>query len=109
MGSFLQAGYGVTQALLKPEEITDAVGFMSFGIHLSIAFQVPSLSFSSYLEVCGNVNSTGEHLGQSMGIVISLAIAGTIFQNRAVSNVVSILPSVDTSSLHSAITGTDSA
>ena len=43
-----------------------------------------------------------------MGIVISLAIAGAIFQNRAVSNVVSILPGVDVSSLRSAITGTDS-
>ena len=48
------------------------------------------------------------NLGQSMGIVISLAIAGAIFQNRAVSNVVSILPGADTSSLRSAITGTDS-
>lgn len=44
-----------------------------------------------------------------MGIVISLAIAGAIFQNRAVSNVVSILPGVNTSSLRSAITGSDSA
>ena len=48
-------------------------------------------------------------LGQSIGIVISLAIAGAIFQNRAISNVVSILPAVDTSSLRSAITGTNSA
>lgn len=70
MESFLQAGYGVTQALLKPEEITDAVGFMSFGIHLSVPFQVPSFSSSSCLDVCGNVNLTGDHLGQSMGIVI---------------------------------------
>lgn len=30
-GSFLQAGYGVSQALVSPEEVTDAVGFMSFG------------------------------------------------------------------------------
>ena len=43
-----------------------------------------------------------------MGIVISLAIAGAIFQNRAVDNVVSIIPGVNTSSLRSAITGTDS-
>ncbi|KAF6218596.1 hypothetical protein HO133_005947 [Letharia lupina] len=73
-GSFLQAGFSVTQALLEPEEITDA-----------------------------------SRLGQSIGIVISLAIAGAIFQNRAVSNVVSILPGVDISGLRSAITGTDSA
>ena len=44
-----------------------------------------------------------------MGIVISLAIAGAIFQNRAVSNVVSSLPGVNTSNLRSAITGTNSA
>ena len=56
-----------------------------------------------------NEPKTRNHLGQSMGIVISLAIAGAIFQNRAVSNVVSILSAVNTSSLRSAITGTDSA
>ena len=43
-----------------------------------------------------------------MGIVISLAIAGAIFQNQAVSNVLSVLPNVDESSLRGAITGTDS-
>ena len=44
-----------------------------------------------------------------MGIVISLAIAGSIFQNRAVANVVRVLPGVDNARLRSAITGTDSA
>lgn len=28
----MQAGLGVTQALVKPDEITDAVGFMSLGM-----------------------------------------------------------------------------
>ena len=36
VGSFLQAGFGVTQALVKPEEVTDAVGFMSFGMDLHV-------------------------------------------------------------------------
>ena len=43
----MQAGLGVTQALVKSEEITDAVGFMSFGMpsrHYS-RFQ-PSLFFT---------------------------------------------------------------
>ena len=44
-----------------------------------------------------------------MGIVISLAIAGAIFQNRAVSNVLSILPDANESSLWQAITGMDSS
>ena len=44
-----------------------------------------------------------------MGIVISLAVAGSIFQNRAVANVVRVLPGVDKTRLRSAITGTDSA
>ena len=43
-----------------------------------------------------------------MGIVISLAIAGAVFQNRAVSNILSILPDANESSLRQAITGTDS-
>ena len=46
--------------------------------------------------------------GQSIGIVVSLAIAGTIFQNRAIQNTKLTLPGIDTSRLRSAITGTDS-
>ena len=44
-----------------------------------------------------------------MGVAVSLAIAGAIFQNRALSNVVSALPGIDISRLQSAITGVDSA
>ena len=36
VGSFLQAGFNVVQALLTPEEVTDAVGFMSFGTRISL-------------------------------------------------------------------------
>lgn len=43
-----------------------------------------------------------------MGIVISLAVAGAIFQNQALSNVLSVLPNVDEASLRGAIIGTDS-
>lgn len=43
-----------------------------------------------------------------MGIVIALAIAGAIFQNLAVSNVLSVLPDANKSDLRQAITGTDS-
>lgn len=63
----------------------------------------------SFLRPWKKKELTQSRLGQSIGIVISLAIAGAIFQNRAVSNVVSILPGVDISGLRSAITGTDSA
>lgn len=31
-----------------------------------------------------------------MGIVVSLAVAGAIFQNRAIANVMHVLPNVDT-------------
>ena len=44
-----------------------------------------------------------------MGVAVSLAVAGTIFQNRALKNVLSVLPDIDLSRLHSAITGVDSA
>lgn len=44
-----------------------------------------------------------------MGIVISLAVAGAIFQNRAVANAVRILPNIDITTLRNAITDTDSA
>ena len=52
-GSFLQAGYGVTQALVSPEEIADAVGFMSLGKSSSneaIGYRnVPRVEFSADL------------------------------------------------------------
>lgn len=44
-----------------------------------------------------------------MGIVVSLAIAGAVFQNEAFRKVVSVLPNVDRGSLREAITGTNSA
>lgn len=44
-----------------------------------------------------------------MGIVVSLAVAGAIFQNRAVTNVLRILPGVDITIIRGAITGTNSA
>ena len=44
-----------------------------------------------------------------MGVAVSLAVAGTIYQNRALSNVVSALPGIDISRLQPAITGVDSA
>ena len=43
-----------------------------------------------------------------MGIGIALSIAGAVFQNQAVHDVVRVLPSVDRSSLRAAITGVDS-
>ena len=43
-----------------------------------------------------------------MGIVVSLAVAGAIFQNRAFANVARILPDIDRSILRSAIAGSDS-
>ena len=76
-GSFLQAGYGITQAILSPEEVTDCVGFMS--------------------------------IAQSLGIVVSLAIAGAIFENQAVDHVARTLPSYPRDQLRSAITGTYSS
>ena len=32
VGAFIQAGFGVSQMLVRPDEVTDAVGFMSVGI-----------------------------------------------------------------------------
>lgn len=95
MGSFIQAGFAVSQMLVNPEEITEVVGFMSVGIYIQTK--------------CFKCRPADQKTGQSMGIVISLAIAGAIFQNQAVSNVFSILPNVEESSLRGAITGTDSS
>ena len=40
--------------------------------------------------------------------MVSLSIAGAIFQNRAIDNIVTILPGQDRNTLRSAVTGTDS-
>ncbi|KAL8993244.1 MAG: hypothetical protein Q9169_006495 [Polycauliona sp. 2 TL-2023] len=37
-GSFLQASYGVSQALIAPEDIPNAIGFISIGQHLGVVF-----------------------------------------------------------------------
>ncbi len=76
-GSFLQASYGVSQALVPPEDIPNAVGFMS--------------------------------IGQSVGTVLFLSIAGTIFSNEAIKAVTPILVGVSEADVEGAIAGTSSS
>ncbi|KAL8729269.1 MAG: hypothetical protein Q9166_004890 [cf. Caloplaca sp. 2 TL-2023] len=76
-GSFLQASYGVSQALVSPDDIPNAVGFIS--------------------------------IGQSVGVVVFLAIAGTVFNNEAVKAVTPILTGVSETDVEAAIAGTSSA
>ncbi|MCJ1307876.1 hypothetical protein MMC25_001524 [Agyrium rufum] len=77
VGSFLQAGFAITQALVDPEDIPSAVGFMT--------------------------------LGQSFGIVVSLAIAGMIYQTQALSNLQQVLPGVSEATARETRTGMNSA
>ncbi|KAL9018349.1 MAG: hypothetical protein Q9185_004318 [Variospora sp. 1 TL-2023] len=70
-GSFLQASFSVSQALVGPEDIPDAVGLIS--------------------------------VGQSVGIVISLAIAGAIYQNTGFGAVQPLLPSLSPSNVRSKV------
>ena len=91
-GSFLQAGYAISQALVEPSDIANVVGFMSVG-----------------KSVFPNVTHVLTHFeAQSLGIVVSLGIAGAIFQNRAITKIQLILPFVDDGTLRSAVTGTSS-
>ncbi|KAL8857756.1 MAG: hypothetical protein Q9178_005656 [Gyalolechia marmorata] len=76
-GSFIQASYGVSQALVPPEDIPNAVGFMS--------------------------------IGQSVGTVLFLSIAGTIFSNEAIKAVTPILVGVSEADVEGAIAGTSSS
>ncbi|KAF4635653.1 hypothetical protein G7Y89_g2452 [Cudoniella acicularis] len=48
-------------------------------------------------------------LAQNLGIVLSLAISGSIFQNKALDGLQSILPNVPTEALRGVITGSGSA
>jgi hypothetical protein len=47
-------------------------------------------------------------LAQNLGIVLSLALSGSIFQNRALESLQEILPNVPTNALRGAITGSGS-
>ncbi|KAI4159810.1 MAG: hypothetical protein LQ342_006321 [Letrouitia transgressa] len=75
-GSYLQASYGVSQALVEPHDLPNAVGFIS--------------------------------IGQSVGVVVFLAIAGTVFSNEAIKAIIPILPNVPESEVEAAIAGTSS-
>ncbi|KAL8675917.1 MAG: hypothetical protein Q9186_007505 [Xanthomendoza sp. 1 TL-2023] len=77
VGSFLQTGYGVSQALVSPTDIPNAVAFISFG--------------------------------QSMGVVVFLAIAGTVFSNEAVEDITQILTGFSKEDIETAIAGTRSS
>lgn len=76
-GSFLQASYGVSQALVDPEDIPNAIGFIS--------------------------------VGQSVGAVLFLSVAGTIFNNEAIKAVTPILVGVSETEVEGAIAGTSSS
>ncbi|KAL8827119.1 MAG: hypothetical protein Q9191_003377 [Dirinaria sp. TL-2023a] len=77
VGSFLQASFGVSQALVSPKEISDAVGLIS--------------------------------VGQSVGIVLSLAMAGAIYQNESYHAITPLLPPpVTPFDVRSLIAGTNS-
>ncbi|KAL8896730.1 MAG: hypothetical protein Q9192_002931 [Flavoplaca navasiana] len=75
-GSFLQASYGVSQALVPPEETPSAIGFIS--------------------------------IGQSLGVVLFLSVAGTIFSNEAIKAVTPILVGVSETEVEGSIAGTSS-
>ncbi|KAL8752878.1 MAG: hypothetical protein Q9199_005439 [Rusavskia elegans] len=76
-GSFLQASYGVSQALVDPEDIPNAIGFIS--------------------------------IGQSIGVVLFLSVAGTIFNDEAIKAVTPILVGVSETEVEGAIAGTSSS
>ncbi|KAI4105904.1 MAG: hypothetical protein LQ339_003222 [Xanthoria mediterranea] len=76
-GSFLQASYGVSQALVDPGDIPNAIGFIS--------------------------------IGQSIGVVLFLSVAGTIFNNEAIKAVTPILVGVSETEVEGAIAGTSSS
>ncbi|KAI9785099.1 MAG: hypothetical protein M1816_000510 [Peltula sp. TS41687] len=73
-GCFVGASFAVVQALVAPEEIINAVGFMS--------------------------------VAQDMGIVVLLAIAGTIYQNIAIQKIQQVLPGTPGATVQAVITGT---
>lgn len=76
-GSYLQAGYAIVQMLVTPEEVGNAVGFMS--------------------------------VSQDLGIVIILALAGTIYQNLALKRVTPLLAGLPASDVSQVIAGTSNA
>jgi hypothetical protein len=77
VGSFVQSGFSIAQALVTPEEIPGAVGFIT----------------------CGQIT----------GITISIAVANSVFLNKAESGIEAILPNTSVADIQAAITGVGSS
>lgn len=76
IGVFVQAGFSVAQALVKPEEIPQVVGFIS--------------------------------TAQVGGIALSIAVANSVFLNKAESGIAALLPDASAAEIQSAVTGVGS-
>ncbi|KAL9122167.1 MAG: hypothetical protein Q9187_001282 [Circinaria calcarea] len=74
VGSYVQAGFAITECLVSPTELAHIVGFMS--------------------------------VAQSMGIVVFLAVMGSVYQNLAILRVSQVLPSDTAVNLRQLVAGT---
>jgi hypothetical protein len=91
-GAFFTAGFSVIQALLPASELSDGINFMSVGGYIFVEFE-PTLT----------------RIGQQLGFVVILSMAGTIFQNIAALKISRILPDAPRSDIMQLTTGTHSA
>lgn len=96
IGAFQSAGIGVACALAQPSDISNVVSVMTVGTSHCRAQR--SLDMHNWLMQYSNV-------GQVLGIILSLAVSGSIFTNRAIEKITIALPGIPAEEITQLITG----
>lgn len=100
-GCYIVAGFAIVQSLVPVHDIANAVGAMT------ICQFTPSRSIFHFTE---SIADTPEpRPAQDLGMVLFLAISGSLFHNVAVDKVGRALPDISSTELGNLIAGTSSS
>lgn len=98
-GCYIVAGFGIVQSLVPAKDIANAVGAMA------ICKDITSLAPFSFLD---KQQPDASSTAQDLGMVLFLAISGTIFQNIAIQKVRTVLLGAPTAQITNLVAGTSS-
>ena len=95
-GAYLMAGFDVVEKMVGPDELSNAVSFMAIGT--SSTHSYPNRhAFNSILKKTGlrhNTNiKTSPATAQDIGLILLLALAGSIYQNTTTARLRPLLAS----------------
>ena len=89
-GSYIQAGYGVIQAIIEPANMAYALSFMMLGRYHLVRWVLPCLRILP---------------AQLLAISLGLSISGAVFLNKAIDGLSKLLPGVSHDEIQSAVLG----